>query len=458
MPPADSGAAASGAGGSDPGGRAAPPAHAGADRGPAERPRAGAQAVALGARTNAAYGGTPRAEGALAQPVVMAHAPVWRGRVRLTATLNFEGLTLSGGQLNPGIYGEGFVDRRHPHTFAHELVASAGGRVPGLPGVDASLSAGKGFVAFGTDDPMMRPFALFPVNHHLAQILERYVATAGVRARRAALGEAALEATLFGGDEPAGPVAVAARRPLRRRVGRARDRPAAARRAGRPRPARALGERRARAVAGEPGRRRPRPAQVERRRALGRGRPRGGRGARRARRRELRPRRVGAHRRAPRPPPRLPLRERAGRGRRAPARRRAGGAVGAHHAPRGGARGRPVPHRAPAQRVQHPRPHRVAHRDGVARRPVRAGALRALPFVELARAVPRDVLRPSAFEPRAFYGAATLWTAVVGARVGLGTPHARMGRYGVAADHGAHGAPPAARHPGGHAGGHPGGR
>jgi hypothetical protein len=65
--------------------------------------------------------------------------------------------------------------------------------------------------------------------------------------------------------------------------------------------------------------------------------------------------------------------------------------------------------------------------------PVRAGALRLLPFVEAARAVPRAVLRPTAFEPGAHYGAGALWTAVVGLRFGAGTPHARMGRYGVLA-------------------------
>ena len=53
-----------------------------------------------------------------------------------------------------------------------------------------SLTAGKGFAPFGTDDPMSRPVLRYPVNHHLAQILERAVAigrsiagavTAGVR-------------------------------------------------------------------------------------------------------------------------------------------------------------------------------------------------------------------------------------------------------------------------------------
>ena len=47
---------------------------------------------------------------------------------------------------------------------------------------------------------MMRPFAAYPVNHHLAQILERYVVTAAVR--RGAL---TVEAALFNGDEPASP-------------------------------------------------------------------------------------------------------------------------------------------------------------------------------------------------------------------------------------------------------------
>jgi hypothetical protein len=47
---------------------------------------------------------------------------------------------------------------------------------------------------------MMRPFVKYPVNHHLAQILERYVVIAAVRA-----GPALLEASTFNGDEPTGP-------------------------------------------------------------------------------------------------------------------------------------------------------------------------------------------------------------------------------------------------------------
>ena len=60
-----------------------------------------------------------------------------------------------------------------------------------------SLSAGKGFAPFGTDDPMSRPPLLYPANHHLSQILERAVAVAAVSA-----GPASLEGGAFNGDEP----------------------------------------------------------------------------------------------------------------------------------------------------------------------------------------------------------------------------------------------------------------
>src|SRR5690606_7539101 len=93
--------------------------------------------------------------------------------------------------------GEGFVDRRHPHTLLHEAVGTVAlerGRAA------ASLTLGKGFAPYGTDDPMARPFVKFPVNHHLAQILERAVVIGAVR-----YGPAALEAGVFNGDEPEGP-------------------------------------------------------------------------------------------------------------------------------------------------------------------------------------------------------------------------------------------------------------
>jgi hypothetical protein len=131
----------------------------------------------------------------------MAHAGAFSNRLRLLATINFEGLTIPEGELALGDWGEGFIDRRHPHTYLHEAVVSFDdllGRLDGSTRV--SLSAGKGFAPFGTDDPMARPVLRYPVNHHLAQILERAVTILGVRA-----GPALIEAGLFNGDEPERP-------------------------------------------------------------------------------------------------------------------------------------------------------------------------------------------------------------------------------------------------------------
>lgn len=155
------------------------------------------QAIGLVTHVDPAPLGGTDTRAALVQPVLMAHARLWGGRLRLNATANFEGLTIPDGELQPGGWGEGFVDRRHPHTYAHELMAAlvqpvADGRV--------SLAAGKGFVAFGTDDPMVRPIVRYPVNHHLAQVLERAVVIAGAQWRWVAI-----EGTAFNGDEPERP-------------------------------------------------------------------------------------------------------------------------------------------------------------------------------------------------------------------------------------------------------------
>jgi hypothetical protein len=130
----------------------------------------------------------------LVQPTVMAHAGALRDRLRFVATLNLEGLTMPDGELAPGDWGEGFMDRRHPHTYAHEAVLTYDQPVGRAA---LSLSAGKGFAPFGTDDPMSRPVLRYPVNHHLAQILERAVVILGVRS-----GPVLLEGGLFNGDEP----------------------------------------------------------------------------------------------------------------------------------------------------------------------------------------------------------------------------------------------------------------
>lgn len=138
----------------------------------------------------------PISEARIVQPMLMAS---FRSRsFAVSAMLDLEGWTMPGGQLAPGSWGEGFMDRRHPHTYLHELMADA--VVPLGRGGALSLAVGKGFAPFGSDDPMNRPAALYPVNHHWSQVLERAVVIAGARR-----GPVTLEFGLFNGDEPARP-------------------------------------------------------------------------------------------------------------------------------------------------------------------------------------------------------------------------------------------------------------
>jgi len=154
----------------------------------------GAQAIAVATRASPAYANRALTEGYLTQPMVMGSVSAAGGRLGLEGMLDFEGITLERGELDAGIFGEGYIDRRHPHTYLHELVASASGSAR-----DAafSLALGKGFVPFGTDDPMVRPFEKYPINHHISQIVERLLATVASRQ-----GPVLLEAARFNGDEP----------------------------------------------------------------------------------------------------------------------------------------------------------------------------------------------------------------------------------------------------------------
>lgn len=137
-------------------------------------------------------------EARIVQPAISLGLGALGGHLRFRGTLDLEGWTIPDGELTPGAYGEGFVDRRHPHTYVHELMLTAHDLLGAVGGpVHLSAAFGKGFVPFGSDDPMSRPVERYPVNHHLAQILEREVAIAGVRA-----GPAALELSWFNGDEP----------------------------------------------------------------------------------------------------------------------------------------------------------------------------------------------------------------------------------------------------------------
>lgn len=153
----------------------------------------GVQAIPAFTETTIVPGGRSLGELRIVQPTAMLHVAALGGRLRLIGTVDFEKYTIPHGELSPGSWGESFMDRRHPHTLVHELMLVGGGQ-------RVYLAAGKGFVPFGTDDPMSRPTVRFPVNHHLSQILERAVVLAGVR-----VGPATLEGSLFNGDEPVSP-------------------------------------------------------------------------------------------------------------------------------------------------------------------------------------------------------------------------------------------------------------
>jgi hypothetical protein len=153
------------------------------------------QAIPIVTRADPTATRSALTEGYVTQPAAMVHA-MWKPFEAVT-TINLEGLTLERGELTTGGYGEGYVDRRHPHAYVHELLAGVAGA---RSGVSASLFAGRGFAPFGSDDPMVRPFEKYPVNHHLAQVLERVVAVAAVRA-----GTVIGEFGVFNGDEPTSP-------------------------------------------------------------------------------------------------------------------------------------------------------------------------------------------------------------------------------------------------------------
>jgi hypothetical protein len=164
------------------------------------RVRIAGQAVAALTHSDPVPGGDGLTELRIVQPVILFRAD-GPERLSLLATLNLEGATLEDGELTPGAWGEGFVDRRHPHTYLHELILTADDVLREADGAARiSLSAGKGFAPFGTDDPMGRPPLRYPVNHHLAQILERAVAIAVV-----SHGGVTGELGLFNGDEPERP-------------------------------------------------------------------------------------------------------------------------------------------------------------------------------------------------------------------------------------------------------------
>ncbi|MEP6779117.1 MAG: hypothetical protein ABJC26_04450 [Gemmatimonadaceae bacterium] len=142
----------------------------------------------------------------LVQPVLMSDFR-WRA-LSFDGALNGEGYTLKRGELNAGIFGEGYVDRRHPHTVVHEAMLTVKSELlthkSSRTHVHFSFAAGRGFVPFGSDDPMMRPLEKYPVNHHHSQIIERQQAVVAVQIAHGSRA-AAIEFARFNGDEPTGP-------------------------------------------------------------------------------------------------------------------------------------------------------------------------------------------------------------------------------------------------------------
>jgi hypothetical protein len=374
----------------------------------------GAQAIGLATHATPHLDGRSLTEGYLTQPVVMGHLAVARDRLRLEGMLNLEPLTLRRGELNAGIWGEGYVDRRHPHTLLHEAVATVRVAGGGTARDEATLTLGKGFAPFGTDDPMARPFVKFPVNHHLAQVLERTVAIAAVRR-----GAVTLEGGLFNGDEPDGPWHLAT-------PGRFGD-SWAARATLRPLAGVEASGSYARVESPES----PPEAGLHHRKASA----------------ALRWERQAAGGRAA-----YALLEWAHTDEYVGAQRSFGfGSVLAE----GSVRHRRVEVAARWERTvrpeeerlldpfRTPRPHGDVHILGRTRwtigtlhlastREARVARLGARPFVEVARLAATAVARPAVFIPAEFYGSDRMWSLSAGVRLQAGAAHGRMGRYGAA--------------------------
>ena len=110
--------------------------------------------VTTGGPDNGEGGELRRTEWFLTQPALMANLESPSRQLVLLTTLNVEGVTLGSGELTYGGCGEGFIDKRHPYTLLHEAMLSW--NLWEIAGGGLSLSAGKGFAPYGTDDPMSR--------------------------------------------------------------------------------------------------------------------------------------------------------------------------------------------------------------------------------------------------------------------------------------------------------------
>jgi hypothetical protein len=381
---------------------------------PNERPAIGLGASAIGVFTQVDHGplGRRYREGYVTQPVLM--AMLGGRRVFTQVTFDFEGLTLARGELNLGGHGEGYVDRRHPHTYLHELLTGTSGA---FGATAVSITAGKGFAPFGTDDPMMRPFEKYPVNHHLSQILERLVAIGAVRR-----GPLVVEGAVFNGDEPIG----AGTAPKVSRFGDSWSARLTAL------PMRDLEVSASYASVQSP----------EHRDGLGLDQRKVNLAARYERPVDGVGRRPGVTYALVEWAKTVDYHD----GRKAfdyasTLAEVAGWAGVAEVAVRLERTTRPEEERL-ANVFRNPRPASDLSISGITRWDIATVDVRRTvavtrrialtPFVEASWLEAKDVLRPSVFDPAAFYGRQRNWSLSVGARVDVGHRHARMGRYGVA--------------------------
>ncbi|MDQ3949151.1 MAG: hypothetical protein M3282_02295 [Gemmatimonadota bacterium] len=376
-----------------------------------------AQVIPILTRATPTAGRQSLTEAYLTQPVLTGQVTAFGGRLAAHGMLNLEGVTLARGELNTGTHGEGYVDRRHPHSYVHELLATARADVAlGRRTAAISLTAGRGFAPFGSDDPMSRPFAKYPVNHHLAQVLERLVVIAAARS-----GPLTLEGGIFNGDEPTNSRSA----PKWSRFGdswsaRATLRPAhgveiaaSAARVESPEFREGLGldQRKTSAV-----------LRIEQPVAGG------------AASRYLFVEWARTHddRRG-----RLAFTYTSFLAEGAYCHRGRWGALRVERTVRPEEERLIDPFRTPRPQIEFAilgRTRWTAVTAAAGTNGARAGVLSVAPFVEASYARPERVEELGAFVPQDFYGSSDLWLLSVGARVSVGRRHRRMGRYGVAAD------------------------
>lgn len=383
----------------------------------------GAMATAVVTRADPAYNGRTFTELQLVQPALS--VAVTTRTLSFLGVLNAEGYTLRRGELNAGIAGEGYVDRRHPHTLVHEAMLvwqPIRLRQSRNTTFAFSLAAGKGFVPFGSDDPMMRPLEKYPANHHHAQIIERIQTIVGTRISR---GErfAAIEGATFNGDEPAGPF----HGPRWERFGDSWTVRTTLQ------PIRGVELSSSEASVQSPELQQGGAFDHRQHHASLRvDRPSTSTGAPRYLLAEwARTDEIANGKTAFRYSSKLVEGEYGWRGVRAAAR---------FEQTERGEQSRLIdPFRAPLGHVDFQilgvtrwRIATVAlSTPSVKLRAWREQSMRVAPFVELARAAPAPVRRPTVFEPADFYGASTLWSLSIGIRLQTGTMRARMGRYGI---------------------------